>query len=349
MCGLAVSGAVTLGQDAGAVEPDELALGADVGGQTGSGPRLLSWGAIWENDGAFIKPYKETDRHYTNGAQIDFAFDHLLPESWIDLVPGAGRFENMSEATGVLIGQLIFTSEDIERRERRPGDRPYGGWLYVGLYYQRADDKKLDHFELDIGAVGGDWSAAESVQTFVHAVVPGEVTPQGWDEQLENEIGVNLKYQRRWRFRPDPDLIDRPLFDMDFIPEAGFMLGNVFTNANAAVTLRLGTNLPDNFGPARIAQFRDVTGTSRGNWSAYVFGRIGGQFVAHNIFLDGNTFESSVSVAKEQEVGEAALGIALRYKKIEFGWSTTWRTREFKDQDQIDSFGAISLTWQTTF
>lgn len=208
---------------------NELNLNADVAGQSDSKPKMLSYGAIWENDGAFIKPYDSSDRHYTNGVMIDMAFDHLLPPEWIEIIPGAGHFTDISEATGIVIGQQIFTSKDIERKERLPGDRPYAGWFYAGLYYQRADFKKLDHFELDIGAVGGDWSVAESTQKFIHSVVPGEHTPQGWGDQYSNEVGAMFKYQRRWRFRHKIENRDRPLMDFDFIPEAGFMLGNVYT------------------------------------------------------------------------------------------------------------------------
>ena len=312
-------------------------------------PRLLSWAAIWENDGAFIKPFDESDRHYTNGLRFDIAFDQLLPKSWTDAIPGAGSFEDKSEATGLVLAQLIFTSEDIERKARKPDDRPYAGWLYGGLYYQRSDSSKLDHFELDIGVVGGDASAAESIQTFIHSVTPNQVSPQGWDDQLSNELGINFKYQRRWKYRDNPESLTRPQFDFDLIPEAGFMLGNVYTNLNGAITLRAGHNLPDDFGPPRVAQFRDATGSWSGRWGAYAFARAGGRLVAQDIFLDGNTFAESVSVDKEPAVGEVALGVAGRFKKCEFGWSFTWLTEEFDAQDHGDAFGAIWFTWRTEF
>ncbi len=312
-------------------------------------PRLLSSSAIWENDGAFIKPYKSSDRHYTNGVKFDAAFDRLLPQSWIDLIPGASQFDNMSEATGIIFGQSLFTSIDIQRKVRLPDDRPYAGWLYTGIYYQRSDLRKLDHFQLDVGVVGGDRSVGESMQKFIHSMVPEEVTPQGWDDQLANEVGVVVKYQRRWRFRLETESPERPMVDFDLIPEAGFMLGNVFTNANAAVTLRVGSNLPDDFGPMRLAQFRDVTGTRDGQWSAYMFGRAGGELVARNIFIEGNTFANSVGVGKRVAVGEVAFGIAGRYKELELSWAFTWRSEEFRAQDHPDAFGALSLTWRTTF
>jgi lipid A 3-O-deacylase len=346
---MAASGRVAQGQSGGTVAPGDPALGAAIASEPDGSPRVTSWSAIWENDGAFIKPYHSSDRHYTNGVKFDAAFDDLLPQSWIDLIPGEGQFESMSQATGAVLGQSIFTSIDIERKARQPDDRPYAGWLYVGVFYQRSDLRTLDHFELDVGVVGGDGSAAESIQKFIHSVVPEEVTPQGWDDQLANELGVVAKYQRRWRFRLDAESPERPLIDFDLIPEAGFMLGNVLTNANAAVTLRMGANLPDDFGPVRIAQFRDVTGTRNGAWSAYMFGRVGGELVGRNIFLDGNTFANSVSVGKKLAVGEVAVGVAGRFRKLELGWAFTWRTEEFREQDHPDAFGSLSLTWRTTF
>lgn len=349
LCSIVVSGTVATAQDIGSIAADVPGLDGTLAGQAEAKPRILSKSAIWENDGAFIKPYKSSDRHYTNGVKFDVAFDHFLPQAWVDLVPGAGRFQNKSEATGVVFGQSLFTSIDIQRKVRLPDDRPYAGWLYTGVYYQRADLKKLDHFELDIGVVGGDRSVGESMQKFIHAIVPEEVTPQGWEDQLSNEVGIVAKYQRRWRLRLSADSPNRPPVDFDLIPEAGFMFGNVFTNANAAATLRIGANLPNDFGPVRLAQFRDVTGTVDGPWSVYVFGRAGGELVGRNIFLDGNTFANSVSVDRKPVVGEVAVGIAGRFKKLEFSWAFTWRSEEFREQDHPDAFGAMSLSWRTTF
>ena len=127
------------------------------------------------------------------------------------------------------------------------------------------------------------------------------------------------------------------------------MLGNVFTNVNAATTLRIGANLPNDFGPVRLAQFRDVTGSVNGPWSVYMFGRAGGELVGHNIFLDGNTFANSVNVDRKPVVGEVAVGIVGRFKKLEFSWAFTWRSEEFREQDHPDAFGAMSLLWRTTF
>ena len=50
-------------------------------------------------------------------------------------------------------------------------------------------------------------------------------------------------------------------------------------------------------------------------WSWYVFGRVGGRLVEHDMFLDGSNYDNpSLSVDKEPAVGEAQAGITASYR-----------------------------------
>lgn len=76
----------------------------------------------------------------------------------------------------------------------------------------------------------------------------------------------------------------------------------------------------------------------------YAFADVQGRGVAHDIFLDGNTFASSQSVDKRLFVGDAQLGIAFIYEGVRLAVTQIFRTREFDGQRQPDRFGAISLS-----
>jgi hypothetical protein len=76
----------------------------------------------------------------------------------------------------------------------------------------------------------------------------------------------------------------------------------------------------------------------------YAFASVQGRGVAHDIFLDGNTFASSHSVDKHLLVGDAQVGIVVIYGGVRLAATQIFRTREFKGQRQADRFGAISLS-----
>lgn len=318
--------------DPGGIAPDERTPWA-----------FRSIALYWDNDGTYTKPWNESDRHYTNGAKIDLAWDPDLPDRLDDLVRPAGSdFADADLALGLVFVQHIYTATDIRLTDPPEGDHPYSGWLYAGVYLQRAGEYVHDHAELDLG-VAGRGSMAESTQKFVHSVFPDQNRPSGWDTQLSSEFAFNIRLARTWR-TPTLDLAG---LDLQLLPRVSADLGNVFIRGHADVTLRLGLHLPDDFGPGRLLDFRDATGSwsSDHDFGFYLFGRAGGRLVARDLFIEGNTFQDSRGADLEHIVGELEVGLRLRWRSIEAGYSITWITEQFKAQDHPDSFG----NWQLTF
>jgi lipid A 3-O-deacylase len=318
--------------------------------------RLGSIGFYWENDGAYIKPNQHSDEHYTNGLKIDFGFQGQLADRWASDMPalpwlgvdGSGS-EEVRGAVGVGITQLMFTPEDLERRDLIEDDRPYAGYLGFNFSLQRARGGNFEHFEVDVGVVGPA-SFAREIQEQVHAIFSGNIDPGGWRHQLHNEPVLNFNYRRRWRF----DLLetDSPL-GLQLIPGGGFDVGNMYTGARADLIGRFGWNLPEDFGPSRILDLRDATArpggdTELGDWSVYVYGRAAGRAVARDIFLDGNTFADSHSVRREPLVGEFQLGIVGRWRFLEVGYGQTWVSREFEEESP-SAHGAITVNLHFPF
>jgi hypothetical protein len=285
----------------------------------------------WQNDGNLFTPINGNDRHYTNGIGFEMAFRNQSYEQWEPYLLLPKDFEDPSFAVGFQVRQFIFTPEDIDNPDPIDNDRPYAGWLTLGLFAQRSDETKFDHVQLDFGVVGQN-SGAEAAQEFVHSIFPNQVDPKGWDNQLDNEFAFNLKYQRRWR---TPKARAEGLFEgaeYDFIGLAGFNLGNVYIDAAVGGYARIGYNLPDDFGPGRLRDFADHTGNHDGDFSAYIFGRVEGRAVARNIFLDGNTLGGSLSVDRQEFVAEASVGVEAQYKGFYASWTLTGFTEEFSGQ-----------------
>ena len=247
------------------------------------------------------------------------------------------------------LGQNIYTPDDTESFALVKGDRPYAGWLYlgVGVVWKNADVR--NSLVLNMGVVGS-WSLAEQAQRLVHDSL-GEGHPNGWDNQLHNEFGVVATYQREWRW---PKHTRRSGFDWEFLPHAGLAVGNVQTYANLGGELRAGLNLPDDFGTASISPAATTSTPVEGSQRAprsrfdlglYLFARADGRAVAHNIFLDGNTFGNSPSVDRKWFVADLSVGAAVNIKNTKLAYAFVYRTKEFYGQKEGQIFGTVSMNF----
>lgn len=294
------------------------------------------------------------DRNYTSGVRIAWTSPELRRQlPWVgEALEWIYPFDVGADARiGVEAGQSIFTPEDLSESQLISDDRPYAGWLYAGvsLYAETHQEvlsvsfDTLDTTELELGVVG-PLSMAEQTQKFVHRYSDSP-DPKGWDNQLNNEPGVVLTFERYWR--SPPHNIEDLNVQADIIPIAGANLGNVNTSASVGTIFRFGQGLNVDYGPPLIQP--SVWGVSyidrvEAGYAWYVFSGLGGTLVARNIFLDGNTFSDSHSVDKELVVGTATAGLAVVWRGTRLALTHVWRTREFQGQKNPDRFGSLSIS-----
>jgi hypothetical protein len=332
-------------------------------------PRPGTLRIYWENDGFAQDPFDSYDRHYTNGFAI--VLEHQ--PDWADTVAPYMPFAELFEQThgeaqtgaGYLLSQLIFTPANLTAAAPITTDRPYAGYLYTGVFWQRQADHHgrddvavFDHFEVNAGLVG-EQSLASDIQDWIHDTFKGD-DPRGWDNQLGNEVTGQFYYRRKWRI--DLGSVDSQWLgdlDMQLIPQAGVALGSVYRYADAAATFRIGYQLPDDFGPGRINDLQSATGDNylQEGWSWYAYARVGGRLVEHDLFLDGsNTDNPSPSVKKNTAVGEVQGGFALSYRpnanhRFDFTWGLTFTTDTFDAPGATgtNSYGTFVISWVKTF
>ncbi|HWU25914.1 MAG TPA: lipid A deacylase LpxR family protein [Rhizomicrobium sp.] len=293
---------------------------------------------LFEND-----IFYHTDRDYTNG--LLFGWTSAPDASW-DLATDAARLLPYFQQDGVVrtsytLGQNIYTPSNLHLANPDPADRPYAGFLYVGLGVADETDSQLDQAQLQLGVVGPD-SLAENAQKFVHRIIHDTI-PAGWAYQLSNEPAFVLIDEKSWRTLASGEILG---FSFDVDPHVGAAVGTVYDYANAGATARFGLNLPDDYGPLRIepalpgTDFFEPTGAV----GAYIFAGVDGRAVARNIFLDGNTWQDSRHVTKNPLVGDLQLGAALTFSRFRLSFTHVFRTREFTTQHHSDQFGAINLS-----
>ncbi len=289
--------------------------------------------------------FGNTDQHFTHGTRLAWMSPEDKVPEWVKnaaaLMPAFDP--KASKRIVYSLGQSIFTPDDLKTSELIPEDRPYAGWLYAGVGLVSVTGDRLDNLEFGVGVVGPA-SFAEDVQKTWHKWF-GFQRPNGWDNQLENELGILLSYERKWR---------RWLrfgglgLDGDVTPHVGINLGNVLTQGAVGFTMRIGSDLAHHYdyGPPRIRP--SLPGSdyfvSDGGLGWYVFFGAEARGVFHNIFLDGNTFRDSHSVDKKPLVGDVQGGIALIIGPVRLAYTHVFRTKEFGSQDDTDQYGAFSIS-----
>jgi lipid A 3-O-deacylase len=297
-----------------------------------------------------------TDRHYTNGAKFSWLFSDLSSwsrEGWrkdfVDALPFANRPDGQRNF-GFAFGQNIYTPQDQDALVPDPTDRPYAGWSYLELTFLSKTERIADSVSFQLGMVGRH-SYAQDMQKVIHEWLNNS-QPNGWDHQLHDEAGLNVIYERKWRLYARA--FDGTL-GIDLVPHAGFSLGNIQTHANAGGTLRLGFNLPSDFGvelirPGGVGNTliddRDPRVAPDRSWSFFIFGAADGRAVGRDIFLDGNTFKDSPSVDKKTFVADLSYGVGFIAGRWQLTFTQVYRTREFEGQPfGHNEFGSVTLSY----
>ncbi|EGJ49644.1 lipid A deacylase LpxR family protein [Desulfocurvibacter africanus] len=241
--------------------------------------------------------------------------------------------------------QSMFTPASTSNPDLIEDDRPYAGWLNIALGLNKQSRRQLDALELTMGVVG-PWALGEEAQNFIHTE---DQESKGWDNQLRNEPGFMLAWQRYLRVTD----WSGPGWGFDAIPHFGGVAGNVYTFANAGLELRAGQNLPSDFGSSLAWQVGHSGTTApttpddprlNGRYGWHVFAVADGRYMAHNIFLDGNTWRDSHSVDKEEWVADLSVGAALLIRRVKVTYTHTMRTKEFTQQPEVQWFGSVNLS-----
>ena len=138
------------------------------------------------------------DSHFIHGTRISYLtseqptnFQNKLKSTILSvipnfLIPKTRRFS-------LILGQNIFTPDDISRSDLILNDRSYAGWLYLGAGFVAEGGEKqkfMENLEVNLSAVG-PVALGEQVQSEWHRLINVK-QPQGWNNQLENEPGFIL-------------------------------------------------------------------------------------------------------------------------------------------------------------
>jgi hypothetical protein len=311
--------------------------------------------AMHEND-----LFANTDCDYTSGVKLswvspdlnDYRDAGVVPEfvyhvsDYLPFIHDTAIQRNVA----INIGQNMYTPEDTKAVNPDPTDRPYCGWLYLGIGFHNKTERWLDIIELNVGVVGPA-SLARQCQKFIHEHIVGDYV-NGWDHQIGNEPAINLVWERKVRFLRTGDEFGPAA---DAFAHVGGSLGTLYTYANTGITARIGWNLPKDFGTTTIRIAGDVNDPAasddprireKSRWGVYVFGDIDARAVLRDGTLDGNLFSDSVSVDKLPFVMDASFGVSVVAGSWKLSYAQVARSKEFHTQpEEWHVFGSISVSY----
>ena len=293
---------------------------------------------------------------YTHGTEVWVsqpverapAFVRGLADGWLvglltwPLDLGAGEVDR--RVLRYRLAQQVYTPVNLRATALQVDDRPYAGWLHAGLSIARTrldpdPDRRRDRraaLEIDLGIVGPS-SLGEPIQESWHDF--WELQPvNGWDNQLHDEPALLVVRRHDWRVHHAALGEDA---DLDALAFADWSVGNLRTGLELGATLRLGRDLPRDFGMRSPAR----PGPDGGG--AHLLLDLSGRYVAQDLFLDGNTWKDSHAVDKEPFVGQVGVGFSLPLGDgLRLRLMRALRSEEF--EGQVGSRGVWTLDLATS-
>ena len=290
--------------------------------------------------------YFGTDDGYSTGERIT-ALYHISREDYsiYDLL-GYANEKTYSYFTFSLTNQ-IFTPTNTLTSTLIPNDRPYAGWTFLESTIHKTTKDTLRSLSLKVGIIGPG-SGSQQIQNEFHRLIDTN-TVSGWENQLDNEIGINLKYIQKWRYF---NKLSKNI-ESSVVPFISAELGNVAINATSGMMARIGFNIPKDYGVSSVDIGSDpgipVYGEYKNMrlkpWS-FSFNLIAaGSFIGRDIFLDGNTFSSSHSVNIKHLVAYYGVGLTLRYKNFVVDLMEIETTKQFDLQKETHGVGTVIISY----
>lgn len=291
------------------------------------------------------------DGGYTNGLAFSWAyagfdeFEQVDLPRWMRFLSEDLYISTMTKkrrAVSYQIAQGMQTASDIEVEGLSEDEPPYAGLLiWKGTLYAY-DSQVTDRLSLSLGVVGPA-SGAEQSQKWVHKVT-GSDEPKGWDHQIENELVFRLQAERYWNLLR---LSNESDFGFEVVSNALVGIGNLKSDIGGGLGLRVGFNLASSFSTSSTLPGREINplaGMSGRNW--YFFIHATTVYVANSIAIDGNTFESSHSVALKHQQSIGSFGFAVNRGDWGLVVSMARSTDQYEGQSGKSKFGSFSFSYR---
>jgi len=302
-----------------------------------------TWTLLVENDS-----FTREDDNYTSGVNAGFVsgtrelsgFTQFLADT-IVRPKGAAVARH-----GIMLTHAFYTPDNLRPIEFQPAEHPYAGLFTTEVTWIVQQRHRVDRFSVEIGLVG-DSVLAEHVQRATHDIT-GDVDPQGWDTQVDDEPLLNLHYNVQKRFLRDHTFLGLPV---DLIVGGVASAGNRYTGLGGSTTLRWGPGIGSTFSLPRVRTalhggVGHFTPRHDGKFQWFIFGGGDVRAVAHNIVLDDSFFREDdfIDVKSSVWVADFEVGAVIQRGLYQGALSIVARSPQFDEENETQAFAALSLS-----
>ncbi|NNM57450.1 lipid A deacylase LpxR family protein [Acidocella sp.] len=291
-----------------------------------------------ENDALSIP---STDELYTSGIHLGYVTPTgALPDFLSQF--GTQIFGGGTQRLELSLDQVIFTPTNTQLYTPNPRDMPYSGHLSLSASLIQDTTGTRSVAGMSVGVVGPD-ALGQSVQNGFHELI-GDTPNRGWRYQLHNEPTLDFFGSRIWR--DDIASFGNGALGLQVLPQVSAQAGNTEIYAQAGGLVRLGQGLDSDFGPSLLGNGLNgtdaYTPTQPLVW--YVFAGADGRLVGHNIFIQGNDFQSSRHVALTPLQGEAEIGAAMIVYGFRITATEVLESPQFHHSAPAFQYGSIAIS-----
>lgn len=270
------------------------------------------------------------DRYYTNGLFISYR--KILDEG--NLKPDLQK-----KILEIELGQKMYNAQSGAIPSIIYVDRPITAYLFAGggmeWFYKSENILKIS---AQVGTIGPN-ALGQEAQEFIHRIT-GLYTPEGWEYQLKNELGLNTQVAYS-------SLIQRNKSqNLDLLWHGYANLGTTFTGAGIGFTMRYG-KLNQLF---QSAYKRSLIGTNNqtpkiNQSEFFFFAKPQLEYVAHDASVSGGLFRKDkgpVTYQPKPWVLSQEIGFMLAKNRFIAQLSYTFKTAEIESNARPHQYGTIS-------
>ena len=288
------------------------------------------------------------DGLYTGGWMAEWGYDdvagldqQVLPD-WLAYLAEKSYLSHQKDKQYFIsyrVAHLQQTAIDITESDLIEEDAPYVGLFAWESNLMTYDTSHIDRLSLVLGMVGPA-AGAKAVQTGVHVMIAAN-TPEGWDNQINNEPVIRLQAEKSWR------IYNNALSDREFDIVTGMRggIGNLRSDLGAGAEFRWGQGLQGNFSSSSAFPRQKLNGAKYAAKGWYVFANSAAFYVGNDIFIDGNTFENSHHVDLIHFQYGASLGVMAHISSWNVTFTLLQLSDQYQGQNERSQFGSVTFTY----
>lgn len=279
-----------------------------------------------------------TDRYYTNGIHIKYQSPGLAFWRINNLLP-VGRRKSI-EYNSLELHHGMYTPFTTKKPPTLINDRPYASTLF--LRFARTSVKPVNGIiqtaSLDVGIIG-KMAMGSLLQQGVHAGLPSNDEPLGWETEIANDLILNYHYK--------VTCLMASLGYAHFFHVSEASLGTLHTSVSSGLGIKVSSSklfvlpLPHSFS--------EMENMKPGNWKVSFETTCTPVLVGYNATLNGGMLNKKnvfVLNAKETQrlLVSAEAKITLNYRKVGLVVAQSYLSKEFKEGKE-HFWGTIGLQY----